>query len=190
MHIIFSPTSDLHQFFKNSGLFNTPPSPSRLPAYKSPSPSSFLVPGPARLILNAYYKRSIANKEKKKKKHKEEVIGERGAGSFQSPPHEGYSSVPQSLRSYSAEGHRKAQCVVLALPLRGSVAFSKLLNLSELVSPGGGFLQSFSDFLEPECFRGIWLSIGIRFPWDPRRMPGGASIMVRHSDTPFIKKLK
>lgn len=118
------------------------------------------------------------------------MIGERGAGSFQSPPHEGYSSVPQSLRSYSAEGHRKAQCVVLALPLRGSVAFSKLLNLSELVSPGGGFLQSFSDFLEPECFRGIWLSIGIRFPWDPRRMPGGASIMVRHSDTPFTKKLK
>lgn len=53
--------------------YNPPP---RLPAYKSPTPSSFLVPGPARLILNAYYKRSVANKGK----HKEEVRGERGRG--------------------------------------------------------------------------------------------------------------
>lgn len=49
---------------------------------------------------------------------------------------------------------------VLALPLSGSVAFSKLLNLSEPVFPGGGLLQSLSDFIEPKRVRGIWHSVG------------------------------
>ena len=57
-------------FLKILGYLTPHDPPPRRLAYKSPTPSSFLVPGPARLILNAYYRRSVANKGGKKNTHK------------------------------------------------------------------------------------------------------------------------
>lgn len=74
-------------FLKILGYLTPHDPPPRLLADKSLTPSSFPVPGPARLILNAYYKRGVANKGKKK--HTEEVRGEKGKGSFQWPPRKG-----------------------------------------------------------------------------------------------------
>lgn len=64
-------------FLKILGYLTPDNPPPHLPAYESPTPSSFLVPGPARLILNAYYTRSVTNKGGERK---EEVTRERGKG--------------------------------------------------------------------------------------------------------------
>lgn len=67
-------------FLKILGYLTPDNPPPHLPAYESPTPSSFLVPGPARLILNAYYKRSVTNKGVGVEGHKEEVTREPGQG--------------------------------------------------------------------------------------------------------------
>lgn len=188
MHIIFSPTSDLHQFLKNSGLFNTPQSPSRLPAYKSSTPSSFLVPGPARLILNAYYKRSVANKGEKKtprgserRKRRREVPGPTtwGAQLRARKPVDGLELVPLRVTGRCGAWIRRICLRIPSPPRPCSVAFSKLLNLSEPVSPSVGFLWGSLltwDLVRSGCAAdGVSVLVGLA-PWEASKAAGRAAL--------------
>lgn len=164
--------------------YNPPP---HLPAYKSPTPSSFPVPGPARLILNAYYKRSIANKEGETQRGSERRERER---SFLCPPCEGHSSVPSSdgldlillrVRGRCSAWVRQICLRIPSLPLTCSVASSKLLNLSEADSPSIGFLWGWNDFLEAKYLHGTW-HLTYRYSTDATSFPAGPAPLGASND--------
>lgn len=96
-------------FLKILGYLTPHNPPPRLPAYKSLTPASFLIPGPARLILNAYYKRSVTNKGWGE--HKEEVRGDRGKGVSSAHRVRGIAQRPRvsELELNPAEGPGKVQ---------------------------------------------------------------------------------